>query len=55
MTRDELAGLIDHSVLKPEASAVDVRIGADVVREWRIGYYCVQPCWVATAARASIT
>ena len=52
MTRDELAGLIDHSVLKPEASAVDVRIGADVVREWRIGYYCVQPCWVATAARA---
>ena len=52
MTRDELARLLDHSVLKPEASERDVMAGAEAVREWRIGYYCVQPCWVAAAARA---
>lgn len=52
MTRDELAALLDHSVLKPESTAHDIAAGADVVRAWRVGYYCVQPCWVTTAARA---
>lgn len=50
MTRSELARLLDHSVLKPESTAHDIAAGADVVREWSIGYYCVQPCWVALAA-----
>ncbi len=52
MTRVELAAILDHSVLKPEATEEDVRSGADVVREWAIGFYCVQPCWVALAARS---
>jgi deoxyribose-phosphate aldolase len=51
VTRSELAHLIDHSVLKPEASADEIRAGADVVRRREIAFYCVQPCWVATAAR----
>lgn len=51
MTRDELAKLLDHSVLKPEASEREVMAGVDAVREWRIGYYCVQSCWVRAAAR----
>ncbi len=51
MTPIELAAILDHSVLKPEATEQDVRAGADVVREWSIGFYCVQPCWVALAAR----
>lgn len=51
MTRAELAAILDHSVLKPEATEEDVRSGADVVREWSIGFYCVQPCWVALAER----
>jgi deoxyribose-phosphate aldolase len=51
MTRAELAAILDHSVLKPEATDEDVRSGADIVREWAIGFYCVQPCWVALAAR----
>ena len=38
-------------MLKPEANEREVCAGAEVVREWRIGYYCVQPCWVAAAAR----
>jgi len=52
MTRAELARLIDHSVLKPEATEHDVRAGADVVRTLQIGFYCVQPFWVKLAAEA---
>jgi len=52
MTRSELAQMLDHSVLKPEATEHDIRAGADVVRAWWIGYYCVQPCWVELAVRA---
>ena len=51
MTRSELARLLDHSILKPEATGHDVRAGADVVRAGRIGFYCVQPCWVELAAQ----
>jgi deoxyribose-phosphate aldolase len=52
MNRNELARILDHSVLKPEATDADVRAGADVVRAWRIGFYCVQPCWVRLAVDA---
>jgi deoxyribose-phosphate aldolase len=52
LNRAGLARLIDHSVLKPEATDADIRAGAAIVREWRIGYYCVQPCWVRSAAAA---
>jgi deoxyribose-phosphate aldolase len=45
----QLAGMLDHSVLKPEASRDHVAEGARVVRQWRVGYYCVQPCWVRDA------
>ena len=52
MTRAELARMIDHSVLKPEATGREIRAGADVVRSWHIGFYCVQPCWIKLAAEA---
>ena len=52
MTRDELARLLDHSVLKPEAKAADLDAGAQIVRQWRVSFYCVQPCWVRRAAGA---
>lgn len=52
MNRSELARLIDHSLLKPGATERDVLAGADVVRQWGIGFYCVQPCHVARAADA---
>ena len=52
MNRNELALLLDHSVLKPEATEQDIDAGADVVRTWRIGFYCVQPWWVRDAAAA---
>jgi deoxyribose-phosphate aldolase len=52
VTRSELARMLDHSVLKPESTEADVRAGIDVVHVWRIGYFCVQPCWVKLAAGA---
>jgi len=50
MTRVELARIIDHSVLKPEATEVDIRAGAELVRSLQIGFFCVQPSWVKRAA-----
>jgi deoxyribose-phosphate aldolase len=44
--------MIDHSVLKPEATERDIRAGADIVRSWQVGFYCVQPCWIAAAVDA---
>jgi deoxyribose-phosphate aldolase len=52
MTRSELARLLDHSVLKPESTEQEIRAGAEVVRAWGVGFYCVQPCWVSVAAEA---
>jgi deoxyribose-phosphate aldolase len=52
MNRAELARLLDHSVLKPEATEEQIRDGAAIVRDWHIGFYCVQPCWVKLAAAA---
>ncbi len=52
MTPAEMARLLDHSVLKPEAAETEILAGAALVRSRAIGYYCVQPCWVGAAARA---
>lgn len=52
MTRAGLAKLLDHSVLKPEATLRDVAAGAEVVREWRVGCYCIQPWHVRSAVDA---
>jgi deoxyribose-phosphate aldolase len=52
VTRSELARLLDHSVLKPETTDKDIAAGAEVVREWGIGFYCVPPAWVALACES---
>jgi deoxyribose-phosphate aldolase len=52
MTPAEMARLLDHSVLKPEATESEVLAGAALVRSYGIGCYCVQPCWVGAAAGA---
>jgi deoxyribose-phosphate aldolase len=51
-TAAELARLLDHSVLKPEATESEIVAGAAVVRDWQVGFYCVQPCWVKQASAA---
>jgi len=50
MTRLELARLLDHSVLKPEATDKEILAGADLVCRWGIGFYCVQPSFVSVAS-----
>jgi deoxyribose-phosphate aldolase len=52
MTRSALAHLLDHSVLKPESAERDILAGAELVRLWGIGFYCVQPSGVSAAAAA---
>jgi deoxyribose-phosphate aldolase len=52
MTRAEFARLLDHSVLKPEATEADLLAGAEVIAAWNIGFYCVQPCWIKLVSAA---
>ena len=54
MTRRELARLLDHSVLKPDATLDDIRSGADTARALGVGFYCVQPYWVQRATEALV-
>jgi deoxyribose-phosphate aldolase len=49
LTAGTLARILDHSVLKPEASEADVRDGAALVERLHIGFYCVQPAYVPLA------
>ncbi len=50
MTRSELARILEHSVLKPEAADKKILAGGELVRQWGIGFYCVQPSFVSVAA-----
>ena len=52
MNRIELARLLDHSLLKPEATEKDVVRESEVVRQWGIGLFCVQPSYVSLATGA---
>lgn len=54
MTRAELARLLDHSVLKPEATEAELLAGAEIIKAWKIGFYCVQPFWVKLARAAIV-
>ena len=52
MNRRELARLLDHSLLKPEATEDDIVAQIQVVRQWGIGFLCVQPSYVSLATGA---
>ncbi len=52
MNRMELARLLDHSTLRPDAAEKDILAQAEIVRQWGIGFFCVQPSYVALAAAA---
>jgi deoxyribose-phosphate aldolase len=51
MTTD-LAGYIDHTLLKPEASREDIERVAAEAREHRFASVCVNPLWVSTVSGA---
>ncbi len=52
MNRTQLAGVLDHALLKSEATQKEILAEADLIRQWRIGFFCVQPSFVSLAAGA---
>jgi deoxyribose-phosphate aldolase len=46
-----VAGLIDHTLLKPDATATDIETLCREAAEFRFATVCVNPSWVALAAR----
>ena len=47
----QLAGMIDHAVLSPTATAADVAAGCEVAVRWSVACVCVRPCDVDVAAK----
>jgi deoxyribose-phosphate aldolase len=47
----DVAGLIDHTLLKPEATRADIERLCREAVEFRFATVCVNPTWVALAAR----
>ncbi len=48
---DDLAKLIDHSVLAADTSRQVVEDACHRAREWGVASVCVMPCWVPVCAR----
>jgi len=46
-----IAGLIDHTLLKPEATAADIERICMEAAQYRFASVCINPCWVALASR----
>jgi hypothetical protein len=46
-----IAGLIDHTLLKPDATAEEITRLCAEGREYRFAAVCVHPVWVARAVR----
>jgi deoxyribose-phosphate aldolase len=46
---DDIASMIDHSLLKPDLTAADVREGCQIAREYRVATVCVRPSDVLQA------
>lgn len=50
MTPSELAAMLDHTVLKPDATAAHIRQLCDEARRYNFAAVCVAPMWVELAA-----
>lgn len=46
----EIAAAIDHTLLKPDATAADIDKLCQEAAEWKFATVCVNPTWVARAA-----
>ncbi|MFA5384321.1 MAG: deoxyribose-phosphate aldolase [Eubacteriales bacterium] len=49
LTRDQMAEIIDHTLLKATASEKDILQLCEEAKLYRFGYICVNPCWVKKA------
>ncbi len=51
ITYEELAKVIDHSLLKPELTEAEVIAGCELAKRYHVASVCAKPCDVALAAR----
>jgi|SRR5699024_9311843 len=51
MTRKNLASFIDHTLLKPESTKKEIIQLCKEAKEYQFASVCVNPFWVATAAK----
>jgi len=54
LTRDQFAALVDHTLLKPEATAADVSAVADEAAALGVCTVCVSPSMVSYAVHAGV-
>jgi deoxyribose-phosphate aldolase len=47
----DVAALIDHTLLRPEATRADIETLCREAREFSFATVCINPTWIATAAR----
>ncbi|MGD8413479.1 MAG: 2-deoxyribose-5-phosphate aldolase, partial [Candidatus Latescibacterota bacterium] len=52
MTREDLAKMIDHTVIKPDATMSDVNRACEEAMTHGFGVVCVAPTWVPLAVKA---
>ncbi|OHB79989.1 MAG: deoxyribose-phosphate aldolase [Planctomycetes bacterium RBG_16_55_9] len=45
---DEIAKMIDHSLLRPELTSDDIRKGCEIARKYKVATVCCAPCDVHT-------
>jgi len=46
---EDIAGMIDHSLLKPVFTDTDIREGCQIADQYKVASVCVRPCDVAAA------
>ena len=51
ITREQLAKTIDHSLLRPELTSLDVINGCELAKKYNVASVCVKPCHVVLAAK----
>ena len=51
VTYEQLAGTIDHSLLKPQLTLSEVTQGCEIAASYRVASVCVRPADVTLAAK----
>lgn len=51
ITKIELAGMIDHTLLKPEATPDDIKVLCDQANDFGFASVCINPCYVYHARK----
>ncbi len=51
ITYEELAKVIDHSLLKPELTEAEVIAGCELAKQYHVASVCVKPCHVKLAVQ----